>query len=72
MDVNDIDTCKEMVKCNFGYSIIPRICLRDDDDFYTIDLTYKNGEPIIRSTWLLYNEVDEKSAVNDFINFLNL
>lgn len=70
MEVNDIDTCKEMVKCNVGYSIIPRICLRDDDDFYTIDLTYKNGEPIIRNTWLLYSNVDEKSAVMDFINFL--
>lgn len=72
MEVDDIDTCKEMVKCNVGYSIIPRICLRDDDDFYTIDLTNKDGEPIIRNTWLLYNNVYEKSAVMDFIDFLNL
>lgn len=72
MEVDDIDTCKEMVKCNVGYSIIPRICLRDDDNFYTIDLTHKNGEPIIRNTWLLYNNVHEKSAVMDFITFLNL
>lgn len=72
MEVDDIDTCKEMVKCNAGYSIIPRICLRDDDKFFTIDLTTKDGEPIIRNTWLLYNNVDEKSAVMNFIDFLNL
>ncbi|RDY25211.1 LysR family transcriptional regulator [Romboutsia weinsteinii] len=72
MEVDDIDTCKEMVKCSAGYSIIPRICLRDDDKFFTIDLTTKDGEPIIRNTWLLYNNVDEKSSVINFIDFLNL
>lgn len=71
LEVDDIDTCKAIVKCGAGYSIIPSICLREDDNIYTYDLTLRDGKPIIRNTWLLYKDnIDEDSCVMKFVDFM--
>lgn len=73
MEVDRIDTCKQMVLMGLGYAILPSICLQKDDDVHKIKLTKKNNkhEHITRNTWLLYRKRSlSLSAVNAFVDFL--
>ena len=68
--VDNITTCVEMVKRGLGWSIVPEICLGDFDGIVKL-LTFANGEPFVRSTYIMYNSsVLELPQVNAFINLL--
>lgn len=56
MQVDSYGTYKEMVKRGFGYAIIPRVFLQKDDDLFSHDLIFKNGEELKRRTWMLYRK----------------
>ncbi|NWQ41794.1 LysR family transcriptional regulator [Bacillus sp. EB106-08-02-XG196] len=72
METDRQETCKEMVKNGLGVSILPEICMQPSDNLHTYGLSYKNGEPVLRNTWLMYNEESLKlSSVKNFIDFLN-
>lgn len=72
METDRQETCKEMVKNDLGVSILPEICMQPTDDLYTYGLSYKNGEPVLRNTWLMYNQDSlNLSSVKTFVNFLN-
>jgi DNA-binding transcriptional LysR family regulator len=71
MEVDRIDTCKQMVLMGLGYAILPSMCLVKDDHVHKIKLTRKNNKPITRNTWLLYRERSlSLSAVRAFVDFL--
>lgn len=73
MNVDKVETCKEMVANGLGYSIIPRGALmdKDKDIFTSIDLHFTNGEALLRKTWMLYRESSlELSAVDRFVHFV--
>lgn len=72
METDRQETCKEMVKNDLGVSILPEICMQPSDNLYTYGLSYKNGEPVLRNTWLMYNQDSlNLSSVKTFVNFLN-
>lgn len=72
METDRQETCKEMVKHDLGVSILPEICLQPSDNLYTYGLSYKNGEPLLRNTWLMYNQDSLKlTTVKTFIDYLN-
>lgn len=72
MNIDTIETCKEMVKRGLGYSIIPSTAIFPEDNFYTYELKYKNGAPLTRNTYLLYkHDYNKSNSVNKFINFIN-
>ena len=72
METDRQETCKEMVKNDLGIAILPEICLQPSDNLFTQDLSYKNGKPVFRNTWLMYNQDSLKlTTVKKFINFLN-
>ncbi|HWO97397.1 MAG TPA: LysR family transcriptional regulator [Bacillus sp. (in: firmicutes)] len=72
METDRQETCKEMVKNDLGVSILPEICLQPSDNLHTYGLSYKNGEPVFRNTWLMYNQDSlQLSTVKNFIDFLN-
>lgn len=65
------ETCKEMVKHDLGVSILPEICLQPSDHLNIYGLSYKNGDPVLRNTWLMYNEEALKlTTIKTFIDFL--
>ncbi len=73
MELDKVETCKEMVQNNLGYSILPKSCLTPDDSFYTYDLKDENNQNISRKTWLLYRESSlELATVSNFINYMKL
>lgn len=53
MEVDRIETCKEMVKKGLGFSVMPNMSLRREDDLYTKEIKI-DGQPVTRQSWLLY------------------
>lgn len=53
--VDSIGTCVEMVNRGLGWAIVPEICLANFHGNRT-PLFFANGEPFIRSTWLMYSD----------------
>ena len=72
MNVDTVDTCKEMVLNGLGYAIMPGMILKDIDTIYQIRLVDKSGGmPLIRKTWMIYqDELLELGIVKAFINFV--
>lgn len=53
--VDSITTCVEMVNRGIGWAIVPEICLHDFQGIIK-PLVFKNGEPFVRSTYLMYTD----------------
>ncbi|TDG00776.1 LysR family transcriptional regulator [Paenibacillus piri] len=71
MNVNNYETCKQLVKYGLGYSIVPQICLAADDRFHKYPMQFQNGLPLLRKTWLIYKEASlELNLVNEFVNLI--
>ncbi|KQB91424.1 putative HTH-type transcriptional regulator YraN [Geobacillus sp. PA-3] len=71
MEVDLIDTCREMVICGLGYAIVPEICLKGLDHLYKYEISSKEGSPIRRKTWLIFrNSVLDLSKVSAFVDFI--
>lgn len=71
MEVDKMETCKEMVLNGLGYAILPSILLDENEDLYVTRCTTSDGLPIIRRTWMIFrNESLEISLIQAFVNFL--
>jgi DNA-binding transcriptional LysR family regulator len=71
MEVDKVQTCKEMVMHGLGYAIIPSICLKPHDHVQMIDLTSKNGEALSRKTWMTHRDSEQEFyVVKKFIEFV--
>lgn len=71
MQVDSYETCKEMVKRGFGFSIIPQAFIKNSDGLHTENIVFKNGNKLNRRTWLLYREASSKlSAVAEFVSLI--
>jgi DNA-binding transcriptional LysR family regulator len=65
--VDSITTCVEMVRRGIGWTIVPEICLEGFDGLI-MPLSFVNGEPFTRSTYLMYmDSVAELPQVSAFI-----
>ncbi|WP_028534234.1 LysR family transcriptional regulator [Paludibacterium yongneupense] len=53
MEVDSMDTARQMVLCGLGWAILPAIGLRRHDALQTQPLIWKDGTPLTRKTWLL-------------------
>lgn len=52
--VDNITTCVEMVRRGLGWAIVPEICLKNFSGCIR-PLFFKNGEPFLRSTYVMYS-----------------
>ncbi|TCP17905.1 DNA-binding transcriptional LysR family regulator [Scopulibacillus darangshiensis] len=70
MAVDNLETCKEMVKKGLGYAILPGTCLNDEKDLYTYPLYYSDDHPVKRKTWVCCrNSSMNFAAVAAFFDF---
>lgn len=70
MEVDRIETCKELVLNGLGYAIFPGICLKESDNLRTI-IIKSNNKPILRKTWIIYKDDSlELSSIKAFVHFL--
>ncbi|MCM3714185.1 LysR family transcriptional regulator [Halalkalibacter oceani] len=71
MEVDKVDTCKEMVIHGLGYGIFPSAILDDRQDLYKMDLLDKDGKPVIRKTWMIVkDDTLQLNIVNAFVEFV--
>ncbi|MFD2215550.1 LysR family transcriptional regulator [Metabacillus endolithicus] len=74
MEVDKVETCKEMVLMGLGYGIVPEYLINNDMDkeqLHTLPLTHKDGTYLLRNDWAYYFENDlNLSFVNAFVLFL--
>jgi len=71
MEVDKLATCKEMIKHGHGYAIMPGRILQDMDTVHKIMLTDQEKKPVLRGSWMLYNEeVLEMTVLKTFIDFV--
>ncbi|MBP2626940.1 MAG: transcriptional regulator, LysR family [Firmicutes bacterium] len=71
MEVDSMDTCRQMVLHGLGWAILPLIGLKSHDSLYIRNLYWRDGTPVLRRTWMLYrNSSLELSAVHAFTDYL--
>ncbi|MDF2571889.1 MAG: yofA 2 [Sporomusa sp.] len=71
MEVDKLSTCKEMVVNGLGYGIMPSMIINNIDSLHKILLTDKEGNHILRRTWMLYHEeLLEMNIVSAFVHFV--
>ncbi|MDU2065366.1 MAG: LysR family transcriptional regulator [Sporomusaceae bacterium] len=71
MEVDSMDTCRQMVLNGLGWAVFPEIGLPKQDDLFVQHLFWKDGTPLKRRTWLLYHADSlELSAVQAFIEYI--
>lgn len=71
MEVDNADTCKEMVLHGLGYAILPSIVLNSEDSLYKVAISDKDGMQLLRRTWMLYHKESlQLNIVNTFVKFV--
>lgn len=71
MTVDSLETSKEMARIGLGYTILPGICLNEEDGMHVQSIKRLSGESIKRQTWAYCrDETLDFSAVKSFIDFL--
>ncbi|MBL4938218.1 LysR family transcriptional regulator [Clostridium sp. YIM B02515] len=71
IEVDQVDTCREMVINDLGYAIMHDIVVKETDDLHRINITDKDGEPILRRTWMFYHEdLLKLNLVKAFVDFI--
>lgn len=71
MHVARVDNSKEMVVHGLGYAIMPENMLNGEKKIYKIVMRSKNGDPLTRKTWMIYNEEYQQLLfVQKFIKFV--
>ncbi|MDM5201539.1 LysR family transcriptional regulator [Fictibacillus enclensis] len=71
MEVDLIETCREMVLNGLGYAILPAICLEGHETLNTYEM-YIHDKKVVRNTWLIFNERSlDLSVVKTFIEFMD-
>ena len=72
VEVDKVDSCKELVSKGLGYAFLPEGILYDTDQVNKIVMLDKCGKPLVRRTWMLYHEDNLKIAlVKTFVEFVN-
>lgn len=71
IEVDQGDACRGMIVNGLGYGIMPSATLDNIDGIYKINLADKEGNELLRRTWMLYNEETlEMNVVKAFVNFV--
>lgn len=71
INVDKADTCKKMVENGLGYAILPSLLINDLDNIHKFEIQTKDGEKIIRKTWMFYHEESlQLNIVKAFVEFV--
>lgn len=71
MEVDKLATCKEMVRYGLGYAIMPGRIINETDNLHKIMLCDKNGDPLVRKSWMIYYaDSQEMNVVRAFVEFV--
>lgn len=73
MEVDSMDTCRQMVLHGLGWAILPAIGLSRQSAPFTRELFWRSGSPLLRRTWIMYTAASlELSAVRAFVDYIKI
>lgn len=71
MELGTVDTARQMVLHGLGWAILPSIGLPKSDTLFAKALTWPDGTPLIRNTWVYCsNGARELQTVRAFLSYL--
>ena len=71
LEVDSMDTCRQMVLHGLGWAILPEIGLGEQSGLFRRELFWRSGKPLVRRTWLAYSPAFlELSSIRAFVEFL--
>ena len=71
MEVDKVDTCKEMVSRGLGYAFLPATIFNENDKLCNYEIVYKSGQSLMRKTWMVYQkESTDLKLVKAFLDFI--
>lgn len=71
MEVDRVDTCREMVAKGLGYAFLPEMIARSIPGVFMAEMVFKAGTPFKRSTWVVANqEAIKLKLVESFVEFV--
>lgn len=71
MEVDRVDTCKEMVLKGLGYAFLPETILDKRQAISTHLMVFRSGQPLIRKTWMFFQkETMDLQIVKAFYDFI--
>lgn len=71
MEVDNADTCQEMVAKGLGYAFLPGRLVEKTNRFRLYEMFFKTKKPVTRKTWLFYNtDVMGLNVVKTFYDFV--
>ncbi len=71
IQVNQVETCKEMVINGLGYAILANLVVRPYPELFVKPIYDSSSHPITRKTWMYYHaDSMQLNIVNAFINFI--
>ena len=71
MEVNTMDTAREMVLNGLGWALLPSIGLPQRDGLHTEAVYWPDGTPFLRNTWVLCSAgAVELRTVRAFVDYL--
>lgn len=71
MEVDKVDTSKEMVAKGLGYAFLPGTIFDNTTNLSKVEMTFKSGQPMVRKTWMIYQqEMTELKLVRAFLDFI--
>ncbi|WP_413380326.1 LysR family transcriptional regulator [Alkalihalobacillus sp. 1P02AB] len=71
IQVNQVETCKEMIINGLGYGILATLVVRPYSELITKPLVLPSGERLTRHTWMYYHESTlQLNLVRSFVEFI--
>ncbi|MHC1758442.1 MAG: LysR family transcriptional regulator [Negativicutes bacterium] len=71
LEVDSMDICRQMALHGLGWGVMPAIGLKGFDSLYKQALYWKNGEPLVRRTWLMFrNSALQLPTVEAFVKYV--
>ncbi len=71
MQVAKLENCLQMVRHHLGYALVPARILRNKPDIFRLDIKGRDNTPILRKTWMLYNDLScNLPIVKLFVDFV--
>lgn len=72
VNVDKVDSCKELVLNGLGYAFLPEGMLLNTDEVNKIPMLDNSGKSLVRRTWMIYHHDNLKIAlIKAFVEFVN-
>lgn len=70
IEIDNIESCLQMVDQNFGWTMLPAITLIGKKKYSLIQMKWADGSPVLRKTWCFLNPESDNARSRAFYNYL--